>query len=332
MTTTSDDAEDATTDIDWLPKGPARKYGTNILINYRQADAWASAQRNARDNILPLSDGAERARLGKYLLELVRKDIAESHETAPDTALNSQEVTDDLFGMTVEDVQLLVQAGQISQPLGEDLLLGEPDLRLPSLGAGAILVAAALISVLAGSGIVMPIMVPAAIVAGITFMLIFGIQTHRRDALTEHGPAVPLPAGGKRREFTTGEHEDLAALMWDVYKAADGWTDPIWGFYEQITELAMAAADRQAVGDLPADVAEEFNSALSDLVDNIFEMIDHRTEQQEAHRQQELDQERTPQLDAGSATSSGNDAELEGVRLQEIVRHARQARREIDGR
>ncbi|AHW65698.1 Putative secreted protein (plasmid) [Corynebacterium glyciniphilum AJ 3170] len=145
-------------------------------------------------------------------------------------------------------------------------------------------------------------------------------------ALTEDGPAIELHNGDQATGLTVGHSSAIAELMADVHAAAAGWDDPIWGFYTEIAALSDEAGRSLYSRGLDDAKAGVYNQSIATLVGNLRKMIDRRNAKADARQ---LSEREAAYRELTERPDNGEDAELLQTRLNEVIRGAEKARRDL---
>lgn len=131
---------------------------------------------------------------------------------------------DDVFGITLADVELLTHTCRIRPETSRQALNG--DSPIGGLVGALIFPIGALISInLASGGVaVFATFTVAAVVATVVMMR---MKNEEDRAINEDGPAIELHNGVQATGLTVGHCPAIAQLMAEVHAVANGWDDPI---------------------------------------------------------------------------------------------------------
>lgn len=230
----------------WVPERRAETVGTEVLIDAREARIWGWAIEDTDRVARTEYDSNERRKKVDAIHRQTWREIEQVRDKGPDPDLSPAEITDDMYGRTRQDVELLISAGTIGQPYPPSALtarIKDPINPAPVLVASA--VASVVLGVFQAADSAWAAMSIHLVVA--VFLLACGGFMHWKRKVDlddlQIGPAVKMKDGAKTRHFTAGINENLAELMRDLYKEVPDTTDLVWGAYEELT----AAADDVAV-------------------------------------------------------------------------------------
>jgi hypothetical protein len=237
---------------DWIPVVPTQDVGTIVLVDSRQADVWQAAV----DTIATASiDGSQGRETCRDLHKIVERELDQIRHQDHGDQLIADEATDDLFGRTRYDAELLCRAGAIDQPSPlNGLLRHVPHIAVTDVFPAVSVIAAVLLvaTTIHATGTDSPenwVLV----VALATICLTTGagsvlLSRMRRSELLDLdiGPQLQCTDGSRRRTIEAGTNTDLANLMRELHDTVPELTDPLWDLYEQTTDIAEEAALRQA--------------------------------------------------------------------------------------
>lgn len=180
------------------------------------------------------------------------------------------------YGKSRIDASLCSQDGHLPPPSLSDRASGVTHLELfgSSLSfkqVGALSITAGIIILAIGVTNFQALFV-AGFFAVIAFTIgAFSIREHlKNQEAEEQGPLVYDEANQGHREFIAGINNHISSLMNEVATAATGYSDPIWGLYEQVVELADESAGmaetRQAsfYDDAIAEQAAQIRGVIAD--------------------------------------------------------------------
>lgn len=230
----------------WVPERRAETVGTEVLIDAREARIWGWAIEDTDRVARTEYDSNERRKKVDAIHRQTWREIEQVRDKGPDPDLSPAEITDDMYGRTRQDVELLMSAGTIGQPYPPSALMArirEPVNSAPLWAAGGIATGFwGIREGVAGDWFAMALL----LVIAACLMVLAGVSHWKRKIDRndlQSGPEVKKKDGTKTRTLTVGINENLADLMRDLYEEVPDTTDLVWGAYEELT----AAADDVAV-------------------------------------------------------------------------------------
>lgn len=303
---------------DWIPVVPTQDIGTIVLVDSRQADVWQAAI----DTVATASiDGSQARETCSELHRIVEHDLDQIRHQDHGDQLIADEATDDLFGHTRYDAELLCKAGTIDQPSPlNGLLRHVPHIAVTdvfpavSVIAAVLLVATTIHATGADSAENWALVVALATIcltAGAGSVLLS--RTRRRELLDlDIGPQIQCADGSRRRTIEAGTNTDLANLMRELHDAVPDLTDPLWDLYEQTTDIAEEAALRQAA--ISQKELQSYNDGIG------FKVA--RIERELAQRKHRAIERQKIQRELETGPSGADDAAAAGLaaRLAELDR------------
>lgn len=307
----------------WLPTAPTTTHGTRDLIDTELVEVWEQAREAARHNsAIPSRRDYHAAQAQLYSWTEDRIDqIHNSIDHGPQPFAGAPR---DAFGITLTDVELLTKAGRIRPETNLNAMTGEGS-KLATVVSSLIFLTGMIISVnlSSGSAAVLGVFTLAAIV---TAVVMARMKREEMRALNEDGPTIELHNGDQATGLTVGHSPAIAELMADVHAAAAGWDDPIWGFYTEIAALADEAGRSLYGRGLDDAKAGVYNQSIATLVGNLRKMIDRRNAKADARQ---LSEREAAYRELTERPDNGEDAELLQTRLNEVIRGAEKARRDL---
>lgn len=308
----------------WLPTAPTTTHGTRDLIDTELVEVWDQAREAARHNRAITKGRGEYNALQRQLYRFTETKLDEIHNSIDHGPAPFAGAPRDAFGITLTDVELLTKTGRIRPETSLNAMTGEGS-KLATVVSSIIFLTGMIISVnlSSGSGAVLGVFTLAAIV---TAVVMARMKREEMRTLNEDGPTIELHNGDQATGLTVGHSPAIAELMADVHAVAAGWDDPIWGFYTEIAVLANEAGRSLYGRGLDDAKAGVYNQSIATLVSNLRKMIDRRNATADARQ---LSEREAAYRELTERPDNGEDAELLQTRLNEVIRGAEKARRDL---
>lgn len=307
----------------WLPTAPTTTHGTRDLIDTELVEVWDQAREAARHNRAITKGRGEYNALQRQLYRFTEAKLDEIHNSIDHGPAPFAGAPRDALGITLTDVELLTKAGRIRPETSLEALTEESS--KSGLVGSLIFAVGAIISLnlSSGSGAVFATFTVAAIV---TAVVMTRMKREEIRTLNEDGPTIELHNGDQATGITVGHSPAIAEIMADVHAVAGGWDDPIWGFYTEIAALADEAGRSLYGRGLDDAKAGVYNESIDTLVSNLRKMIDRRNATADARQ---LSEREAAYRELTERPDNGEDAELLQTRLNEVIRGAEKARRDL---
>ncbi|MGV0870439.1 hypothetical protein [Corynebacterium kalidii] len=307
----------------WLPTAPTTTHGTRDLIDTELVEVWDQAREAARHNRAITKGRGQYKALQHQLYRFTETKLDEIHNSIDHGPAPFAGAPTDAFGITLDDVELLTKAGRIRPETSFEALTEESS-KSGLVGALVFAVGVIISLNLASGGVaVFGIFTVAAI---ITAVMMDRMKSEELRTLNDDGPTIELHNGDHATGLTVGHSPAIAELMTDVYAVASGWDDPIWGFYTEIAALADEAGRSLYNRGLDDAKAGVYNQSIATLVGNLRKMIDRRNTTADARL---LSEREAAYRELTERPDNGEDAELLQTRLNEVIRGAEKARRDL---
>jgi hypothetical protein len=309
----------------WLPTEPAGQAGTNALIDPKQAHIINKARQRVADSKPAGPRWSLRAsKQDAEQVKRLRNELQIEQDTKDPDREPFGGLGNNVYGPSLTAVELLSRFGTVDHAVSTDIRNGHTNTAWFTFLSMMFLSLLLAISFGVGNPTVGVLIFLCGSVFAITIGLVDARFEHRARIRAAIGPTLAVESTGvKVNHFDFGRNQNIARLMRQVHEVADGWNDPIWSFYTEITTVADEAQHNLDDEVLDADKAAVYNDKIAALADNLTGMINDRKQRAADAEVQRLERRRA---ELSEHPTNGENADELAARLDEQIRSARQNR------